>query len=202
MSGRSGPAVERAASAVDHPTSGIPTHEGLRALERVLGNPHLAHVLVTPRAIPPRSTAPTLRPPLPQGAADSTPDPDDIPSRIAGIWAHMLGLPQVAARDNLFELGADSLTIVQIANEMSRAGLPVSPGDIFAHPTPGALAARLTAPDPAPATAPDPAPGTTPDTPTPSEAATPDPDPFPDADLSTEDLAQVMNLFRSGEDTQ
>ncbi|MFH7340382.1 SDR family NAD(P)-dependent oxidoreductase [Streptomyces sp. KHY 26] len=187
--------------AAEEPAAGIPTHEGLHALERVLDNPHLAHVLVTPRATRPRPAAPTR--PAPQHRPDGSQGPDDIPSRIAGIWAHMLGLPAVTTDDNLFELGADSLTIVQIAGEMSGAGLPVSPGDIFAHPTPGALAARLAANEPAPPAAPEARTASEP--PAAPEAPTdpaPDPDPFPDADLSTEDLAQVMNLFRSGEDTQ
>ncbi|MEW2620497.1 SDR family NAD(P)-dependent oxidoreductase [Streptomyces sp. NPDC048106] len=195
--------------AAEDPGAGIPTGEGLRALERVLENPHLAHVLVTPRANRPQPAAPTR--PAPSHEGGNGLSTDDIPARIAGIWAHMLGLPAVTAGDNLFELGADSLTIVQIADEMGRAGLPVSPGDIFTHPTPGALAARLAATEPSPPAEPaqsavparSDAPAATPaHDPAPNSNPNPDPDPFPDADLSTEDLAQVMNLFRSGEDTQ
>ncbi|CAL9560863.1 phosphopantetheine-binding protein [Streptomyces sp. enrichment culture] len=130
----------------------------------------------------------------------------------------MIGLPAVASDANLFELGADSLAIVQIAARMRGAGLPVSPGDIFAHPTPAALARRIAEsaaePPPGPASGTDATtPPATPDAsaapaaPAPSHApgATPSADApghFPDADLSTEDLAQVMHLFRSGEDTQ
>ncbi|MFE1577144.1 SDR family NAD(P)-dependent oxidoreductase [Streptomyces fradiae] len=238
------------------PADGIPTAEGLRALERVLAHPHLAHVLVTPRA----EAAPQF--PAPQaGAATSGAQPladapapagqdgeamTDVPSRIALVWARMLGLPAVAEDANLFELGADSLVIVQIAAQMRGAGLPVSPGDIFAHPTPAALARRIAeaeaeaeaeagagagaaaaaaagagardraeagappAPAPATGTPAAEAPPTPSRAPTPPAAAPPAPaNPpadapgrFPDADLSSQDLAQLMNLFRSGEDTQ
>ncbi|MFI6414763.1 SDR family NAD(P)-dependent oxidoreductase [Streptomyces sp. NPDC050585] len=201
-----------------HP-DGIPTAEGLRALTRVLANPHLAHVLVTPRAAaePHPAQAPAGAD-AGTGAGQDDAAPEDVPSRIARVWADMIGLPAVASDANLFELGADSLAIVQIAARLRGAGLPVSPGDIFAHPTPAALARRIA--ESAAETPAGPASGTdattppaTPDAsaapaaPAPSHApgATPSADApghFPDADLSTEDLAQVMHLFRSGEDTQ
>ncbi|MFE3636511.1 SDR family NAD(P)-dependent oxidoreductase [Streptomyces sp. NPDC059168] len=212
---RNDPAPQDASAA--H-TDGIPTAEGLRALARVLANPHLAHVLVTPRAgtTPHPGRAPSAADAGPEAGRDGE-APEGVPSRIARIWAAMLGLPAVASDANLFELGADSLVIVQIAAQMRGAGLPVSPGDIFAHPTPGALARRIaearaeTAAGPVPgadAATPPAAPdaSATPAAPAPSHApgASPSADApghFPEADLSTEDLAQVMHLFRSGEDT-
>ncbi|MFI0242110.1 SDR family NAD(P)-dependent oxidoreductase [Streptomyces sp. NPDC016845] len=185
-------------------SDGITTRDGLRALDTILANPHLPHVLVTPRTIrsapadAPRAAAATAAPGAGKGPQDDL--PDDLPGRIAQVWARMLGLPGVGSDDNLFELGADSLAIVQIAAEMRNVGLAVSPGDLFAHPTAAALAERLGA---------DASGSAGPGTDGPPDAAPPAAEPpadvpghFPDADLSNEDLAQVMNLFRSGQDTQ
>ncbi|MBJ6641292.1 acyl carrier protein [Streptomyces sp. DHE7-1] len=169
----------------------------------ILANPHLPHVLVTPRgaravaADAPRAAAAPAEPGAGQGPQDAL--PDDLPERIAQVWARMLGLPGAGPDDNLFELGADSLAIVQIAAEMRNTGLAVSPGDLFAHPTAAALADRLVAAaetgDPGTDGPPDASP---PAAERPAEA----PGDFPDADLSNEDLAQVLNLFRSGQDKQ
>ncbi|WP_405690201.1 SDR family NAD(P)-dependent oxidoreductase [Streptomyces sp. NBC_00057] len=183
---------------------GIPTREGLRALDRILANPHLPHVLVSPRvaAVSPDAPRPAGGPAATPGAderqdelsMDDLPT-DDLRRGIAEIWARMLGVPGVGPDDNLFELGADSLTIVQITTEMRRAGLPVSPSDIFALPSARALAERLKSDARETAAAP------TGDN-LPDHVIADAPGHFPDTDLSTEDLAQVMNLFRSGKDSQ
>jgi acyl transferase domain-containing protein/aryl carrier-like protein len=180
-------------------SDGIPTQAGLRALDLILAHPHLPHVLVTHRDTDglgrsgPGADPEPLRGEGPGGPREGL--PKDPAERIAAIWARMLGVPAVALDDNLLELGADSLTIVQIAAEMQNAGLPVSPGDLFAHPTAGALADRLDRPDPA---APDDRTGAAPEV----APSTDPPGLFPDADLNAEDMAQVLNLFRSGEETQ
>ncbi|WP_198545857.1 non-ribosomal peptide synthetase [Actinacidiphila yeochonensis] len=141
-------APDRDPAAGDRGADGIPTRRGLRALDLVLANPHLPHVLVTPRL-----AAGSGRARQRQDAAPSNdlPGPDGLPGRVARIWARMLGVPVVGADDNLFELGADSLAVVQIAAEMRNAGLAVSPGDLFAHPTAAALADRIGAEAAAPA---------------------------------------------------
>lgn len=184
-------------------TGGIPTGAGLRAFDRILANRHLPHVLVSPRIGGGReASAPVSRAPHePGGAApfldpDPDLDPDDVGRRIAGVWSRMLGVPRIAATDNVFELGADSLTVVQITAELQRTGLAVAPSDLFTHPTAGGLAAHLRdAVDEAPGTPEPVRPARTDGTPSAAGTGT-----FPDADLSTEDLAQVMNLFGSGED--
>ncbi len=128
-----------------------------------------------------------------------------MPGRIAAIWARLLGTAAVGADDNVFELGADSLAIVQMAAEMQRAGLSAAPGDIFAHPTPRALAAHLggrdTVADPAGSPSGTGLRGDT-DGPAAQGQTADTAGSFPDADLSSDDLAQVLNLFRAGEDTQ
>ncbi|GAB2623799.1 hypothetical protein GCM10027168_64680 [Streptomyces capparidis] len=197
------PAPDGAAAPAAGPEEeGLRTGEALAALRRVLANPHLPHVLVTPRgAAPPAEPRPAAPPPGRRGSGPGpVPEPpgDALERRIADVCGALLGLPAVAADDNVVELGADSLLVVQISAELQRAGLPVSPGDVFAHPTAARLAAHLRAgrgsgtdlPD----TAADPAPGGT--------ARPAGPGAFPDADLDAADLAQVLSVFRPGKDSR
>src|SRR5258706_9427767 len=47
----------------------------------------------------------------------------DSERALAGICAEVLHLPRVGIHDNLFEAGADSLSVQVIANRAARAGL-------------------------------------------------------------------------------
>ncbi|MCG8922434.1 non-ribosomal peptide synthetase [Lentzea sp. CC55] len=68
--------------------------------------------------------------------------PADGPEAVlAGIWAQLLGVERVGAADNFFELGGDSILSIQVVSRARQAGLALSPGDLFRHPTVAALAA-------------------------------------------------------------
>jgi natural product biosynthesis luciferase-like monooxygenase protein len=69
----------------------------------------------------------------------------DVESRIAAIWARVLGVPKVGARDNFFALGGHSLLAVQAHREIREAlgATKLSITDIFRFPTLSALAAHL-----------------------------------------------------------
>ncbi|ANZ40480.1 hypothetical protein BBK82_35175 [Lentzea guizhouensis] len=68
--------------------------------------------------------------------------PADGPEAVlAGIWAQLLGVDRVGAGDNFFELGGDSILSIQVVSRARQAGLALSPGDLFRHPTVAALAA-------------------------------------------------------------
>ncbi|WP_146210353.1 non-ribosomal peptide synthetase, partial [Vitiosangium sp. GDMCC 1.1324] len=63
---------------------------------------------------------------------------------VAGIWAPLLGLKRVGARDNFFDLGGHSLLATQVASrlrELLRVDVPVRM--LFEVPTVAELAARL-----------------------------------------------------------
>ncbi|WP_019548885.1 type I polyketide synthase [Streptomyces sulphureus] len=62
---------------------------------------------------------------------------------ISGIWSDVLGIPDIGAQGNFFDLGGDSVVAVQVASRATRAGLPMSPQDVFQHQTVSALAAAL-----------------------------------------------------------
>jgi amino acid adenylation domain-containing protein len=62
---------------------------------------------------------------------------------VAGIWADVLGLPQVGVQDNFFHLGGDSLTAVRVAGRVFEVFGPVSPYLIFQAPTLGEFTGAL-----------------------------------------------------------
>ncbi len=69
----------------------------------------------------------------------------DIEAQIAAIWARILGVQKVGAKDNFFALGGHSLLAVQAHREMREAlgTSKLSITDIFRFPTLQALAAHL-----------------------------------------------------------
>ncbi|WP_240686850.1 non-ribosomal peptide synthetase [Amycolatopsis suaedae] len=61
---------------------------------------------------------------------------------LAEIFAEVLGLGEVGAEDDFFLLGGDSISSISVSSRARRAGLAVSPSDVFTLRTPAALAAR------------------------------------------------------------
>jgi non-ribosomal peptide synthase protein (TIGR01720 family) len=59
---------------------------------------------------------------------------------LAGIWASVLGVSRVGRHDNFFELGGDSILTIQVAARARRAGLGVTPREVFERPTLARLA--------------------------------------------------------------
>lgn len=62
---------------------------------------------------------------------------------LAGIWSEVLRLDRVGIRDDLFELGADSLHIFQIAARANRAGIRISPAKFLKYRTITELLAQV-----------------------------------------------------------
>jgi len=59
---------------------------------------------------------------------------------LAEIWAEVLRVEQVG-HDNFFELGGDSILSIQIVAKANKAGLQLTPKQLFAHQTIAELAA-------------------------------------------------------------
>ncbi|HXO20175.1 MAG TPA: condensation domain-containing protein, partial [Thermoanaerobaculia bacterium] len=59
---------------------------------------------------------------------------------LTAIWAGVLGLDRVGVHDNFFKLGGDSILSIQIASRARRAGLVVTPKQLFERPTIAQLA--------------------------------------------------------------
>ncbi|HYG64822.1 MAG TPA: amino acid adenylation domain-containing protein, partial [Thermoanaerobaculia bacterium] len=66
-------------------------------------------------------------------------------AELARIWQEILGLEKVGVHDNFFDLGGDSILSIQIISRAHRAGLHLTPKQIFQHQTIAALAAAADA---------------------------------------------------------
>jgi len=60
---------------------------------------------------------------------------------LAEIWADVLRLDRVGTGDNFFELGGDSILSIQVVSRARRAGLELTPRQLFEHQTIAELAA-------------------------------------------------------------
>jgi amino acid adenylation domain-containing protein/non-ribosomal peptide synthase protein (TIGR01720 family)/FkbM family methyltransferase len=97
---------------------------------------------------------------LPNGKVDrgALPDPEDSARETAGeevyvaprnateeilarIWSEVLKVERVGIHDNFFQLGGDSILNIQIVARAHRAGLRLSPSQLFKRPTVAELAA-------------------------------------------------------------
>lgn len=65
----------------------------------------------------------------------------ELETRLAALWAGMLGIAPIGIDDNLFELGGDSLLAIQILARVRKAyGVELHPATFFKAPTIGDLA--------------------------------------------------------------
>jgi amino acid adenylation domain-containing protein len=62
---------------------------------------------------------------------------------LCGLFGEVLGLERVGVHDDFFELGGDSIVSIRLADRARRAGLTLSPRDVFKGRTPAGLAAAL-----------------------------------------------------------
>jgi amino acid adenylation domain-containing protein/non-ribosomal peptide synthase protein (TIGR01720 family) len=59
---------------------------------------------------------------------------------LADIWQEILRIPRVGVHDNFFELGGDSILSIQVVSRANRAGLNLTPRQMFQYPTIAELA--------------------------------------------------------------
>ncbi|WP_326700403.1 amino acid adenylation domain-containing protein [Streptomyces sp. NBC_01754] len=64
---------------------------------------------------------------------------------VRDVFAAVLGAPEVRTDDDFFALGGDSILSIQLVSRIRKAGLAVTPRDVFVHRTPEAVAAAATA---------------------------------------------------------
>ncbi|MGC4012795.1 MAG: amino acid adenylation domain-containing protein [Pseudomonas sp.] len=85
--------------------------------------------------------------PEPQDAASTTEAPrDGLESRVAAVWAEVLGVPAVGREDDFFELGGHSLLATQVISRLRRdLGCEVPLRDLFEASRLDEFAARLSA---------------------------------------------------------
>ncbi len=68
---------------------------------------------------------------------------------LVGIWQEVLGADRVGIHDNVFDLGGDSILIIQIVARAREAGIKLAPNQLFDHQTIAALAEVATTAEPA-----------------------------------------------------
>ncbi len=66
-----------------------------------------------------------------------------VETKLAEIWAEILGREKVGTQDNIFEIGGDSLLIFRIAARANEAGLPLAVRQFFQYRTIAELAAQV-----------------------------------------------------------
>ncbi|WP_447009228.1 non-ribosomal peptide synthase/polyketide synthase [Saccharothrix hoggarensis] len=67
-----------------------------------------------------------------------------VATTLAGIWADVLGVERVGARDNFFALGGDSILSMQVVSRARQAGLKLTSKDVFLRQTVADLALAVT----------------------------------------------------------
>ncbi|MFH8462869.1 amino acid adenylation domain-containing protein [Streptomyces sp. NPDC017991] len=69
---------------------------------------------------------------------------DPLERTVAAVWQRALGITTLSARDDVFDLGAQSLQAIQVANRLGTAlHREVKVAWLFQHPTPAGLAGFL-----------------------------------------------------------
>ncbi|MGX7824529.1 amino acid adenylation domain-containing protein [Actinokineospora sp. 24-640] len=92
--------------------------------------------------------------------------PAEGPERVlCELFAEVLGIDGVGVDDDFFELGGDSIVSIQLVGRARKAGLVLTPREVFQHKTPAALALVADSADGAVAEDPSSAVGTLPLTP-------------------------------------
>lgn len=90
-----------------------------------------------------RDALPWPPPPQPQGGADGAGELTGTAAELAGLWGDVLGATVTTRSENFFDLGGGSLTAAQLASQLRRGHPEVAVGDVYDHPTLGALADHL-----------------------------------------------------------
>ena len=60
---------------------------------------------------------------------------------LAGLFAELLGVEELGIHESFFQLGGDSIVSIQLVARAKKAGLQITPRDVFEHKTVAALAA-------------------------------------------------------------
>ena len=148
--------------------TGLSAEDGTEVLLRALTT-QLPQVLVSTRNLPwrieeaalevdrwrrddgstPESTAPSLtgaRHPRPELGTAFVDPGTDTERELAAVWAELMGIDRVGARDDFFELGGNSLLLMQVSVRLREAfGVRLSMRELFDTRTLSSLAERVDA---------------------------------------------------------
>ncbi|WP_244894106.1 amino acid adenylation domain-containing protein [Planobispora rosea] len=77
--------------------------------------------------------------PKPDISASGRPPQTPEEERLCRLFSEVLGLDRVGADDGFFDLGGDSIAVIQLVSRARREGLEISPREVFASQTVEAL---------------------------------------------------------------
>ncbi|MEV5721078.1 condensation domain-containing protein [Amycolatopsis mediterranei] len=98
-------------------------------------------VSAIPLLPPPRTAAPV---PAPEPAPPPRPPGGELAERVAAIWAEVLGVPSAGVHDTFFDLGGNSLLLVEVRTRLhADLGLIPTLLDLYTYPTAAGLAEFL-----------------------------------------------------------
>jgi acyl transferase domain-containing protein/aryl carrier-like protein len=139
-------------------------HEAFDAFTRILAQPRLQQVVVSTGTLQTRIDQWIKLEALEEAGDDSTPEPaaatplqtrpphlmstyaaprTPLEEAIAQVLTNMLGFEPIGIEDDFFELGVDSIKIIQIRARLNKRGYTVDMGDFFQYPTIAQLAPRV-----------------------------------------------------------
>ncbi len=95
---------------------------------------HIVVLVALPRTVSGKVDRRALPEPIVTATDTSAPE-TETEKQLAQIWCEVLGLKDVGRRDNFFALGGDSIISLQVVSRARRAGLALSPKDLFQHQT-------------------------------------------------------------------
>ena len=107
---------------------------------------------LTPSGKVDRRSLPAPRGERPDAGAGYVAPASELERTIAAVWRDLLGIDRIGSADNFFDLGAHSLLMVRAHARLREAlGRDLAVLDLFRHPSVGALARALAAPEEPPA---------------------------------------------------
>lgn len=106
----------------------------------------LPHLPLTPNGKTDRGNLPEPVREQPPGGTEQSDEPwDELTTEVAAIWREVMDLPSIGLYDDLFDLGAHSLTITQVAARIRRRlGAEVPLQVFYEEPTVAAVADAVT----------------------------------------------------------
>ena len=138
-------------SEVGAPSYGMNPEDGIEVIRRVLSaEPRFEHLIVSSGSLEhrladieaPRSSAavphaeqspPVAHPRL--SKAQFIPPQSESEQLLCKVWSDVLGIDAIGVHDNFFELGGDSVMSLQIIARAKKAGLMITPKELFEHQT-------------------------------------------------------------------
>ncbi|HEX6371120.1 MAG TPA: non-ribosomal peptide synthase/polyketide synthase [Longimicrobium sp.] len=116
----------------EHLRRSLPEYMVPNAFVRLESLPRTTTGKYDPRSLPaPEYAAAEDRYVAPRTPAEET---------LAGIWAEVLRVARVGVNDSFFELGGDSILSIQVVSRARRAGVQITPRQLFEYPTVAELA--------------------------------------------------------------